>query len=146
MKLYIKAMPHIYCHKLKIPNTIMLKGGFTYLKSICKNCVCCTCVYIVSFNTSSQRCETWRRNVAARVNSSACCPRSWTSFGCRPPKWTWPALAYLIIPASLFWPMGWAWLLSEVSHAIRTLTHTRKEHLRSQENIRCWVIKLMENS
>ena len=64
---------------------------------------------------SSQRYESWKRSAVARVNSLACCPKSWRSFACRPQKWTWPAPASSTIPASLFWPTEWASLQNEVS-------------------------------
>lgn len=51
---------------------------------------------------SSQKYEIWKKNVASRVNSLACSLTSWRSFDCRPPRWTWPALASLTTPVSLF--------------------------------------------
>lgn len=72
----------------------------------------------------SPRYETWRINVAARANSSACCPMSWRSFDYRLRRRTWPALASSTTPASRFWPTGWAWPRSEVSHTTVMCTHT----------------------
>lgn len=66
----------------------------------------------------SQRYEIWRRSVAPRANSLACCPKNWRSSACRPPRWIWLVLASSTTPAFLFWPMGWGWLLNEVSRSV----------------------------
>lgn len=100
---------------------------------MCSSCLC------------SQRYEIWRRNVAARANSLACCPKSWTSFDCRPRRWTWPALASLTTPASLFWPMGWAWLLNEVSLATMTCAHTQRYNEHSQLVLALLIIHSLYN-
>lgn len=90
---------------------MVLKGRYFQL-SFCHCAFSWMCVLLVA---CSQRYETWRRNAAVRVNSLACCPKSWRSFACRPQKWTWPDQASSATPACQFWPTGWGWLQREVS-------------------------------
>lgn len=117
-------------------NMIVLKSVFFHLKWIGFYCVS---VFPVYYLMCSQRYESWRTNVAAKANSLACCPKSWRSSDCRPRWWTWPALASLTILASLFWPMGWAWLLNEVGHTTMTwCIHTPKYNLIQREYICFW--------
>ena len=91
--------------------------------------LCFYCLPVVLVCMCSQRYETWRTNVAARANSLACCPKSWRSFDCRPPRWTFPTTASSTTPASLFWPT--AWRQSEVSHAVCSHhgSHTERERV-----------------